>query len=154
MSTHAAAGHRSANNAKSHHPNYMAVFVWLILLTALEVSIPEFVHIKTVGADPTIPTVSSVTQSDGEAADADEVTRIKASMAPNERFHAMGWGMKIGILAFLAIVKAVLVAMFFMHLKFDGWKINVILAVPTILFLVIILLLFPDIGIQWPAHLY
>jgi cytochrome c oxidase subunit IV len=34
------------------------------------------------------------------------------------------------ILVFLAVVKAVLVALYFMHLKFEGWRLRIIFMIP------------------------
>lgn len=140
-----------SSDGHSHHPNYVLIFVWLVILTAIEVSIPEVIKIPSRGADPQIPTVSQVTRADGEDPNADERTKVAASMAPTDRFHKGGNATKIFALSFLAVVKAGLVGAFFMHLKFDGWKLCVIMATPTVLFGVIMVLTAPDIAIDWPA---
>jgi len=144
---HNAASH-SGHAGHAPHPNYIAVFIWLIILTALEVSIPEFVHIRTTGPDPRIPTVSEVTRA--EMNSDDPRIAAAASMAPSERFAAAGWSTKIAVLMVLAVIKAGLVGAFFMHLRFEGWKLNAILAAPTVLFVIIIFLSYWDVGLGWP----
>lgn len=134
------------------HPNYFAIFIWLVILTAIEVTIPEVVQIKSAGLNTDLPTVVSVEALPAvDGYSAEQVENAWKNLKPAERSAAMGWGAKIAVLAALAIIKAGLVGAFFMHLKFDGWKLNLIMAVPTVLFLIIILLLFPDIGIDWPS---
>ncbi len=148
MATAAIASHHgSAHDGGKHHPNYVAIFIWLVILTFIEVSIPEVIHIKTKGPNSALPTV--ITASD-TASYSPELKGAADLIAPHETFEAVPWSVKIGVLAILAVIKAALVGAFFMHMKFDGWKLNFIMAVPTILFLVIIVLLFPDVGIHWP----
>ena len=137
-----AAGH-------SHHPNYVAIFIWLVILTVIEVSIPELVHINGKGHDRLTPSVLAPDAFQGEGVD-QSVKTAAASMAPSERFQTSGWAMRIGVLAVLAIIKAALVGAFFMHLRFDGWKLNVILAMPTALIVFIIIMLAPDVAVDWP----
>jgi len=144
MSSHAA--------SHSHHPNYVAVWVWLIILTAIEVSIPEFIHIPGKGIDPMVPVVLAVDTYD-DASVAPEVKEAARDMAPSERFRPNGWAVRIIALAVLAIIKMALVGVFFMHLKFDGWQLNTILAAPTALFIFIIIILTPDVAWHWP-HVY
>lgn len=144
--TSAAATHAAGH---SHHPNYVAIWVWLIILTAIEVSIPEFLHIPGRGVDPNVPVVLPADAYQGEEVPAD-IREAAASMAPSERFAIAGWTVRIVSLTVLAIIKMALVGVFFMHLKFDGWKLNAILAAPTALFIFIIIMLTPDVAWQWP----
>lgn len=133
----------------SHHPNYIAIFIWLVILTAIEVSIPELVHITGIGHDPFTPSVLAPTAYQ-EPGVPQAVQEAAAAMAPSERFKASGWAMRIVVLAVLALIKAALVGAFFMHLRFDGWRLNLILAAPTAMFVFIIVILTPDIAWQWP----
>lgn len=150
MSTAAATSHAAAPAAgHSHHPNYIAIFIWLVILTVIEVSIPELVHINGKGHDRLTPSVLAPTAFQEDGVD-EAVKQAAASMAPSERFQAAGWAMRIGVLSILAIIKTALVGAFFMHLRFDGWKLNFILAMPTALFVFIIIMLAPDIAVDWP----
>lgn len=149
MTTATAAAISDHGAGHSHHPNYVAIFIWLIILTAIEVCIPELVHIQGVGHNPHTPSVLAPDAYQGEEVDP-AVRDAAAAMAPSERFQTSGWAMRIGVLAVLAVIKAALVGAFFMHLRFDGWKLNAILAVPTALFVFIIVMLSPDIALQWP----
>ncbi|GEM_PF-3770655 len=149
MTTATAASIPTHASGHSHHPNYIAIFIWLVILTFIEVSIPELVHIKGVGHDPMTPSVLAPDAYQG--ADVDKnVQQAALAMAPTERFQASGWAMRIGVLAVLALIKAAMVGAYFMHLRFDGWKLNMILAAPTALFVFIIIMLTPDIAWQWP----
>lgn len=149
MTTATAASIPSHAAGHSHHPNYVAIFIWLVILTFIEVSIPELVHIKGVGHDRLTPSVLAPDAYQEEGVD-EAVKDAAAAMAPSERFQTAGWAMRIGVLAVLALIKAALVGAFFMHLRFDGWKLNAILAVPTALFVFIIIMLTPDVAWQWP----
>jgi cytochrome c oxidase subunit IV len=53
---------------------------------------------------------------------------------------------------FVAAIKATLVAMFFMHLKFEGKLIYLILIVPLILCVILIAALIPDIVYAMPFN--
>ena len=65
---------------------------------------------------------------------------------------AIWWAVfTVPLLLGLSIAKFVLVVGFFMHLKFDGWKLIAIVTAPTILAGIIIVLTFPDIAIDWPS---
>ena len=142
----------------AHHPNYMAVFIWLVVLTAIEVGIPEFIHIPGAGHDPMLPTVVApvAAQEHGEATEpvqaGSEAALAKAAidLSPNQSHQLQGHRIRVLVLSILAIIKAALVGMFFMHLKLDGWRLNVILAMPTALFIFIIIMLYPDISVHWP----
>jgi cytochrome c oxidase subunit 4 len=45
-----------------------------------------------------------------------------------------------------ALVKALLVALYFMHLRFEGWPIYALALVPLVLFGTLLLVLFPEIA--------
>ncbi|MFG0331584.1 MAG: cytochrome C oxidase subunit IV family protein [Phycisphaerales bacterium] len=137
------------------HPNYVKIFIWLIILTAIEVAIPEVIQIEEEGPNSNLPTVVDAAEIEtAPTLTAEQRTEYLAAyekIAPEQTYAALPWTAKIGVLAFLAVVKAALVGAFFMHMRFDGWKLNVIMAVPTMLFFVIIILTFPDIAITWPS---
>jgi len=135
----------------AHHPNYILIFVWLVILTFIEVMIPEVIQLPKTGPDPSIQAVSPITKDMGKADDADTYTRIAAAMAPSERADMRGKAAKVVTLTGLAIAKALLVALFFMHLRFDGWKLIAIISTPTVLFLVIMIMTAPDIAVSWPT---
>ncbi len=150
MTTAVASSHRAEHaQGHSHHPNYIAIFIWLVILTVIEVSIPELVHINGRGHDPFTPSVLAPDAFQGDGVN-ESVKAAAASMAPSERFQAAGWATRIGVLSILALIKAALVGAFFMHLRFDGWKLNLILAMPTALFVFIIIMLAPDVAVDWP----
>lgn len=150
MTTAVASSHAAeAAHGHSHHPNYIAIFIWLVILTVIEVSIPELVHITGIGHDALTPSVLAPDAFQEPGVD-EAVRQAAASMAPSERFQATGWAMRIAVLAVLALIKAALVGAFFMHLRFDGWRLNVILAMPTALFVFIIIMLAPDVAVNWP----
>lgn len=146
MSTAAIASHHGQSGEK-HHPNYIAIFIWLVILTFIEVSIPEVVRLPVKGPNTDLPTVITADQTAAMPAELQDAAK---AIAPKQSYKAAPWSAKIAILSILAIIKAALVGAFFMHMKFDGWRLNFIMAVPTILFLVIIILLFPDVGIHPP----
>ncbi|MBI1883837.1 MAG: cytochrome C oxidase subunit IV family protein [Chlamydiae bacterium] len=77
------------------HPNYVAVWIWLLVLTVLEVCALYLPCAKVV---------------------------------------------KISALVFLAITKALLVAMYFMHLKFERLVLIAVIVYPVVLSLVLTLL--------------
>ncbi len=135
----------------SHHPNYIAVFIWLVILTAIEVAIPEVVHIRSVGPNPNLPAVMDLHEVANDPNVSPERQEAAAKIAPRPSYAALPLATKIFVLSFLAVLKAALVGAFFMHLRFDGWKLNLIIAVPTMLFVVIIVLTAPDIAWQWPS---
>ena len=58
--------------------------------------------------------------------------------------------MNLGLAMFVASIKATLVAMFFMHLKFEGKLIYLILIVPLILCVILCCALIPDIIYSLP----
>jgi cytochrome c oxidase subunit IV len=83
----------------SHKRTYIHIFIWLTVLTAIEVGIV---------------------------------------FAPLNRF------VMISILCALAIVKAALVAMFFMHLRFEKKTLALIVSTPIVLAGILIIGLMPD----------
>jgi cytochrome c oxidase subunit 4 len=99
--------------AKQHvhahsHPNYMAIFWWLLALTISEVIAAV---VPTGGAYP----------------------------------HAA----KGGILVVLALGKATLVAMYFMHLRFEKRTLGVIAVTPLVLCVFLLFMLIPDTAWRW-----
>ena len=90
------------------HPNYMAIFGWLGILTAAEIGV-TFVH--------AIP-------------------------------HLV----MAAILIVMALAKAVLVAAYFMHLKFEKRTLALIAVVPLILCTFMLFMLVPDIHWVWRPH--
>jgi cytochrome c oxidase subunit 4 len=96
-------------HAQAHsHPNYMAIFWWLLALTILEVIAAVA---PTGGAYP----------------------------------HAA----KGAILVALALGKASLVAMYFMHLKFEKRTLGVIAVTPLVLCVFLLFMLIPDTAWRW-----
>jgi cytochrome c oxidase subunit IV len=91
--------HGGATPHVSHKKLYLTIFVWLTVLTAVEVGIV---------------------------------------FTPLSRF------VMITILCALAIVKAALVAMYFMHLKFERKTLALVVMVPLLLAGILILGLMPD----------
>jgi len=92
-----------AGGSHAGHPNYMAIFWWLLALTIVEVGL----GVMSTGA--------------GAA-------------------HIL----KIGSLVVLALVKAALVAMYFMHLRFEKRTLALIAGTPLVLCVLLMLLLLPD----------
>jgi cytochrome c oxidase subunit IV len=68
----------------------------------------------------------------------------------------VNWGFGIGshtgmaIILAVAVCKATLVAMFFMHLKFEWFKLYFLIVPVMILCVLMILVLLPDIVLGWP----
>ncbi len=85
---------------KHPHPNYVAVWAWLVLLLAISVA---------------------------------------AVYLP------FSHGLTIAFIFIVATVKACMVAVYFMHLKFEESLVRYIAAVPLLLFLIMTLTLIPDI---------
>lgn len=83
----------------SHKRTYMQIFVWLTVLTAIEVALVYVVH---------------------------------------ARFAL------ITLLCALAVIKATLVAMFFMHLRFEKKTLALVVSVPLLLAGILIIGLMPD----------
>jgi cytochrome c oxidase subunit 4 len=87
--------------AEPHHePNYMGVFVWLVILTVLELAVVYMPFTKLVIA---------------------------------------------ALLISLAVTKAALVALYFMHLKFERGTLALVALSPFVLCVFLILMLTPDI---------
>ena len=84
-----------------HHPNYVAVWYWLVGLAI------GSVIISSLGLPVTV---------------------------------------NLLIIFGVALVKAVLVALYFMHLKFEQMLIYSLVFVPLIFFAILLLVLFPDIA--------
>jgi len=96
-------------HAQAHsHPNYMAIFWWLLALTILEV-------IAAV-----VPTGGSYPQA-----------------------------AKGSLLVAMALTKASLVAMYFMHLRFEKRTLGVIAVTPLILCVFLLFMLIPDTAWRW-----
>jgi cytochrome c oxidase subunit 4 len=90
--------------AKAHaHPNYMAIFWWLLGLTIVELIA------ATIPTGPTYPQ-----------------------------------GVKGLVLVILAGWKALLVAMYFMHLRFEKRTLALIAATPIVLCVFLLFMLLPD----------
>jgi cytochrome c oxidase subunit 4 len=89
--------------AHGSHPNYNAIFWWLLALTIVEIGVG--------------------------------VTQVSAGAA-----HAG----KVASLIVLALAKAVLVAMYFMHLRFERRTLALIAGTPIVLCVLLMLLLLPD----------
>jgi cytochrome c oxidase subunit 4 len=89
--------------AHGSHPNYNAIFWWLLVLTIVEVG---------VGVMKTAPGAAHVG--------------------------------KVVSLVVLALAKAVLVAMYFMHLRFERRTLALIAGTPLVLCVLLMLLLLPD----------
>ena len=58
----------------------------------------------------------------------------------------------MAIIMAVAVCKATLVAMFFMHLKFEWMKLYFLIVPVLILGVVMMLVLLPDIVVGWPAE--
>ena len=90
--------------AEHKHPNYMAIFWYLAILTVVEIAVIYLPLSKfTIGA----------------------------------------------LLCALALGKAALVAMYFMHLKFDWWKLFFIIVPCCILAAMLVVVLLPDMVLAW-----
>ena len=103
-----------AQNGHNEHPKYMWIFLWLAVLTAIEVGIviPDFPKALT-----------------------------------------------IILLIGLACAKAILVAVYFMHLKFEKRTLAVIVITPFLICVFLVIMLLPDLtsdkrheGIEKPAE--
>jgi caa(3)-type oxidase subunit IV len=90
----------------SHKKTYIKIFVWLTILTAIEVGL---------------------------------------ALSPLNRF------VMISLLVALAVVKAALVAMYFMHLRFEKKTLALIVMTPIVLAGILILGLMPD-SQSWFIH--
>lgn len=86
-----------------HHPNYVAVWVWLVLLAGLSVVISL------------LPLSQPVT---------------------------------LLLIFEAAVIKALLVVMFFMHVKFEKGIIYSLIIVPLVFFGILLLVLFPEIALH------
>ena len=87
--------------AETHHePNYMGVFVWLVILTVLELAVVYM-----------------------------PMTRLLIA----------------SLLVALAVSKAALVALYFMHLRFERGTLALVALSPFVLCVFLILMLTPDI---------
>ena len=104
--SHAASASGHGGGYVSHKKTYIKIFIWLTLLTALEVGLA----------------VSSLARP-----------------------------VMITLLCALAIVKAALVAMFFMHLRFERKTLALVVAVPLLLAGILIIGLMPD-SQSWFIH--
>jgi cytochrome c oxidase subunit 4 len=89
------------NQHSLHHPNYVAVWGWLILLALLSV---------LIGALP------------------------------------LSYGMTLLLVFEIAVIKSLLVVMYFMHLRFESLLIYVLLIIPLLFFAILVMVLFPDIA--------
>ncbi len=102
-----------AQNGHNEHPKYMWIFLWLAVLTAIEVGI----------VIPDFPTALTII-----------------------------------LLIGLACAKAILVAAYFMHLKFEKRTLAVIVITPFLICVFLVIMLMPDLtsekrheGIEKPA---
>lgn len=86
--------------AERAHPNYFAIWVWLVVLM---------------------------------------VAGVLATLLPLEKSAV------IGLIFAIATIKALLVALNYMHLKFENWLIYTLAIVPVLLVAAMTLVLFPDI---------
>lgn len=86
--------------AERVHPNYVAIWVWLIVLM---------------------------------------LAGVTATLLPLDRSAV------VGLIFVIAAVKAVLVALNYMHLKSENWLIYALAVVPVLLVAAMIVVLFPDI---------
>jgi caa(3)-type oxidase subunit IV len=57
-------------------------------------------------------------------------------------------GITVTIIFLIALAKAVIVAAYFMHMRFDKWLIRSMAIIPVILFVIMTLTLIPDIGLN------
>jgi cytochrome c oxidase subunit IV len=104
--SHAADASGHGGGYVSHKKTYIHIFIWLTVLTAIEVGL-VFAHLN--------------------------------------RF------VLITLLCALAIVKAALVAMFFMHLRFERKTLALVVSVPLLLAAILIIGLMPD-SQSWFIH--
>ena len=94
----------TTSDATTHtHPNYMAIFWWLLALTIAEL--------------------------------------IAATITPGPSYPQVA---KVMILVSLALGKAALVALYFMHLKFEHTTLGMIAITPLILCVFLLFMLIPD----------
>jgi cytochrome c oxidase subunit 4 len=91
--------HGAAGGHVSHKRTYMQIFVWLTILTGIEVGLVYIIDARFV---------------------------------------------LITLLCALAIIKAALVAMFFMHLRFEKRTLALVVCIPLLLAGILILGLMPD----------
>ena len=92
------------------HPNYMAIFGALIILTVIELVVAKLPH---------------------------WMEKVDGIMRTT-----------IILLVGLALTKALLVALYFMHLRFEKKTFVMIVSVPLVLAVVLILGLMPDVGLM------
>ena len=90
------------------HPNYLAIFGTLIVLTVIELVVAQFPHWM-----PSVQRITPIT---------------------------------IVLLIGLALTKAALVGLYFMHLRFERKTFVVIVSAPLFLALVLVVALLPDVG--------
>jgi len=90
------------------HPNYLAIFGTLIVLTVIELVVAQFPHWM-----PSVQRITPIT---------------------------------IVLLIGLALTKAALVGLYFMHLRFERKTFVVIVSAPLFLALVLVAALLPDVG--------
>ncbi len=57
-------------------------------------------------------------------------------------------GVTVTIIFLIAAAKAILVAAYFMHMRFEKWLIHAIIITPVVLFIIMTLTLIPDIGLN------
>lgn len=90
------------NQQTLHHPNYVAIWGWLILLALFSV---------LIGAFP------------------------------------LAYGITLLIIFEVAVIKSLLVVMYFMHLRFEPLLIYALLIIPLLFFAILVMVLFPDIAL-------
>ncbi|MEE9219768.1 MAG: cytochrome C oxidase subunit IV family protein [Acidobacteriota bacterium] len=96
---------RAVEQKRAHsHPNYMAIFWWLLALTVVELAVPTLLR----GAE------------------------------------GFAFGVKVASLVVLAGAKVALVAMYFMHLRFESRTLALIAGTPIVLCVLLLLMLLPD----------
>jgi cytochrome c oxidase subunit 4 len=92
-----------------HHPNYVAVWIWLLLLATFSVVLS---------------------------------------------FPPLSQPITLLLIFEAAVVKAVLVAMYFMHLKFERLLIYSLVIVPLVFFGILMLVILPDIALYEAATIH
>ena len=92
--------------AEHKHPPYMAIWIWLFVLTIAELGAAQLFHLEGM------------------------------------------WGPTFILLMGLAVVKALLVAMYFMHLRFERRTFTIIVTSPIILAIILVIALFPDVALK------